>query len=280
MQYRFGVITLFFAIQLVLAAPHTVPALDQGGIETGVIYDVMRFRTSGEQFFLSDLVGYADFHQNITNYGVLEGRLAVSESEQHDGAGSLSNGEQTYERLSFRDFHWGRSVLQASAGDQSFQISNLPVRFSNTFYPTCYFRGLSLGVSNPYVQIEVMGGGMTVSRGLLGETFQQTGEDLYGVVARTQPWERLTLEGDFFRTQNEKDYTGNLVSRSNEVYRVAGELRTWSQLYLLDEFMQSFSEDPDRKRQKISHIARAPSGAVIACTWKATTTTKARTFTC
>jgi len=250
MQYRFGVITLFFAIQLVLAAPHTVPALDQGGVETGVIYDVMRFRTSGEQFFLSDLVGYVDFHQNITNYGVLEGRLAVSESEQHDGAGSLSKGEQTYERLSFRDFHWGHSVLQASAGDQSFQISNLPVRFSNTFYPTCYFRGLSLGVSNPYVQMEVLGGGMTVSRGLLGETFQETGEDLYGVTARTQPWERLTLEGDFFRTQNEKDYTGNLVTRSNEVYRVAGELRTWSQLYFLEEFMQSFSEDPDRKKEE------------------------------
>src|SRR5208283_900338 len=133
---------------------------------------------------------------------------------------------------------------------QSFQISNLPVRFSNTFYPTCYFRGLSLGVSNPYVQMEVLGGGMTVTRGLLGETFQETGEDLYGVTARTQPWERLTLEGDFFRTQNEKDYTGNLVTRSNEVYRVAGELRTWSQLYFLEEFMQSFSEDPDRKKEE------------------------------
>src|SRR5208337_3082012 len=249
MQYRFGVITLFFAIQLVLAAPHTVPALDQGGVETGVIYDVMRFRTSGEQFFLSDLVGYVDFHQNITNYGVLEGRLAVSESEQHDGAGSLSKGEQTYERLSFRDFHWGTSVLQASAGDQSFQISNLPVRFSNLFYPACYFRGLSLGISNPYLQMEVLGGGMTVSKGLLGQTFQETGEDVYGVVARFQPWERLALESDFFQTLNEKDYKGDLVTRSNDVYRMAGHLQIWSKLYMLGEFMQSFSEDPNHEKE-------------------------------
>jgi hypothetical protein len=249
MQYRFGVITLFFAIQLVFAAPDAALALDEGGLETGAIYDAMRFRTSGEEFFLSDFVGFADFHQNITNYGLLEGRLAWSESEQHDGAGSLLKGEQTYERLSFKDYHWGSSVLQASAGDQSFQLSNLPVHFSNTFYPTCYFRGVSLGVSNPYLQMEVLGGGMTLSRGLLGETFMETGEDLYGVAARTKPWERLTLEGDFFHTQNEKDYSGNLVTLSNDVYRLAGELQTWSKLYMLGEFMQSFSEDPDRRKQ-------------------------------
>ncbi len=258
MQYRFGVITLFFAILIVFASPCAVPALDQGGVETGVIYDAQRFRTSGEEFFLSDFVGFADFHQNITNYGVLEGRTAWSESEQHDGAGSLSKDMQTYERLSFRDFHWGSSVLQASVGDQSFQIGNLPVHFSNTFYPTCFFRGLSLGVSNPYLQMEVVGGGMTLSKGLLGETFQETGEDLYGMVARSQPWERLILEGDFFHTQNEKDYKGNVVTRSNDVYRVAGELQAWSNLYALGEFMQSFSKDPDHKEsQDIAYRAGA-----------------------
>ena len=247
MQYRFGVITLFFVIQLVLAAPDAVIALDQGGFETGVIYDSMQFRTSGEQFALSDLVGYADFRQSITNYGVLEGRFAWSESEQSDG--SVSKGQQTYERLTFKDYRWGISVLQASAGDQTIKLSNLPVNFSNTFYPTFYFRGLSLGVSNPYLQIEVLGGGMTVSKGLLGETFQETGEDVFGVAARTHPWERLTLEGDYFHTQNEVGYTGDLVTRSNDVYRMAGELQTWSKLYTLGEFMQSFSEDPDRKKQ-------------------------------
>ncbi|MGA3114120.1 MAG: SdrD B-like domain-containing protein [Syntrophobacteraceae bacterium] len=250
MQFRFGVITLFFAIRLVLAAPDAVLAIDQGGVETGVIYDAQQFRTSGEQFFLSDLVGFADFHQNITNYGVLEGRFAWSDSEQHDGPGSLLKNEQTYERLSFKDFHWGSSVLQASVGDQSYQIGNLPVHFTNTFYPAFYFRGLSLGVSNPYLQMEVLGGGMTVSRGMLGETFQENGEDLYGVAARSRPWERLTLEGDFFQTQNEKDYQGNLLTRSNDVYRAAAELRTWSKLYFLGEFMQSFSEDPDRTKEE------------------------------
>ncbi|MFZ0929257.1 MAG: SdrD B-like domain-containing protein [Syntrophobacteraceae bacterium] len=256
MQYRFGVITLFFAIRLVLAAPEAVLAIDQGGLETGVIYDAQQFRTSGEQFSLSDLVGFADFHQNLTNYGVLEGRFAWSDSEQDDGTGSLSKNEQTYERLTFRDYHWGSSILQASEGDQSFQISNLPLNFSNTFYPTCYFRGLSLGVTNPYLQMEVLGGGMTISRGLLGATFQETGEDLYGVAARSRPWERLTLEGDFFQTQNEKDYQGDLVTRSNDVYRLAGELRTWSKLYALGEFMQSSSEDPDgKKRDDIAYRA-------------------------
>ncbi|MGA2223028.1 MAG: hypothetical protein ABSH41_01125, partial [Syntrophobacteraceae bacterium] len=247
MQNRFGVVTLFFAIQLIFTMPHTAPAIDQGGIETGVMYDSMQFRTAGEQFSLSDLVAYADFHQNITNYGVLEGRLAWSDSEQSDG--TVSKGEQTYERLTFKDFHWGSSVLQGSAGDQNIKLSNLPVNFSNTFYPPCFFRGLSIGVSNPSMQIEVLGGGMTVSKGLLGATFQENGEDVYGAAARLQPWERFTLEGDFFQTQNEKDYKGDLVTRSNDVYRAAGELQAWSKLYFLGEFMQSFSEDPDREKE-------------------------------
>ncbi len=249
MKYRFGVITFFFTIQLLFARPEAVMALDQGGAETGVIYDSTQFRTSGEQFFLSDLVGYADFHQNITNYGVLEGRFAWSDFEQHDGAGSLTTGEQSYERLTFKDFHWGAYVLQASAGDQNFAISKLPENFSNSLYPAFHFRGLSLEVGNPYLQVEVLGGGTTVSKGLLGQTFQENGEDVYGVAARTRPWERLTLEGDFFQTQNEKDYTGNLITRSNDVYRLAGEVRTWSQLYFLGEFMQSFSEDPNYKHE-------------------------------
>jgi hypothetical protein len=250
MHYRLGVFTIFFAAQLIFATSHAVTALDDGGVQTGVVYDAERFRTSGQQGFLSDFVQFADFHQNITNYGVLEGRLAVSESAQHDGTGSLSKDLLTYERLSFRDFHWGNSVVQASAGDQSFKLSNLPVSFSNIFYPSLYFRGFSLGSRNPYLEVEVLGGAMTISRGLLGETFRQTGEDLYGLAARFQPCDRLTLEGNFFQTENEKDYQGNLVTKSNEVYRMAGELRTWSQLYFLGEFMQSFSEDPDRKKEE------------------------------
>ena len=249
MSHRFGVITFFLTIQLVLTIPRIAGAIDAGGIETGVIYDAQRFRTSGEQFFVSDLVGFADFHQIITNYGELDGRLAISESEQHDGSGSLSKEELTYERLSFRDFHWGHSILNASAGDQTCRISNLPVTFSNSMYPNFYFRGFSLEVSNPYLQAEVMGGGMTISKGLLGETFKETGEDVYGLAARTHPWERLTLEGDLFRTQNEKDYNGNLLTRFNDIYRLAGDLQAWSKLYFLGEFMQSFSEDPEKTKE-------------------------------
>ncbi|HYA42222.1 MAG TPA: SdrD B-like domain-containing protein [Syntrophobacteraceae bacterium] len=258
MAHRFGVIIFFLVIQLAFTAPRESAALDEGGVQTGVIYDSQRFRTSGEQFYLSEIVGFADFHQTFTNYGVLEGRVAFSDLEQHDGAGSLLKDQQTYERLTFRDFYWGRSVLQASLGDQSFQISNLPVSFSNAFCPTLYFRGLSLGLSNSYLQMQILGGEATISRGLLAETFETTGEDVYGVALRSKPSPRLTLEGDFFHTENEKDYQGNLVTRSNDVYRIAGDLRTWSNLYTVAEFMQSFSEDPyGRNEEDIAYRAGA-----------------------
>ena len=82
------------------------------------------------------------------------------------------------------------------------QIGNLPCNLFQHILSYLLFRGLSLGSQSTYLQMDVLGGGMTISKGLLGETFQETGEDIYGITARTQPWERLTLEGDFFQTQN------------------------------------------------------------------------------
>jgi hypothetical protein len=227
----------------------TSPALawDEGGGEVGTAYYALRFRTLGQQFSLSEALWYANLYQRLTNYGLLEGRGALSNLSEPSGPGQASGWRQAYGRLSLKDYRWGRAVLATSVGDQNFQITGLPLRFSNYFYPTNYFRGLSFQVSHPYLQMEVLGGRVTISKGLLGETFLGIGEDLYGFMARSQPWERLILEGNFFSTQNEKDYVGNLVTRNNQVFRLAGQVRVWSQLYLLGEFMQSYAQDPNYK---------------------------------
>ncbi|MEW6657601.1 MAG: SdrD B-like domain-containing protein [Thermodesulfobacteriota bacterium] len=231
-------------------------ALDEGGGNVGLAYYALRFRTLGQQFSLSEALWYADLHQRLTNYGLLEARGAFSDLGEPQGSGEPSGWRQAYGRLSLKDYRWGRAVLATSVGDQNFQLTALPLRFSNYFYPTNYFRGLSFQVSHPYLQMEVLGGRVTISKGLLGETFTGIGEDLYGFLARSQPWERLLLEGNFFSTQNEKDYVGNLVTRNNQVFRVASQLRLWSQLYVLGEFMQSYAEDPNyRKTQDLAYRA-------------------------
>ena len=95
-----------------------------------------------------------------------------------------------------------------------------------------------------------LGGEVTISRGLMGETFQGLGEGLFGMLLQLQPWERWTLEKGFFFTTNEKDFTGALVTRQNVVYRLANQVRICSQLYLAGEFMQSFSIDQARQRKQ------------------------------
>lgn len=222
-------------------------ALDEGGGEVGTAYYALRFRTLGQQFSLSEALLYADLHQRLTNYGLLEARGAFSNLSEPQGSGEASGWRQGYGRLSLKDYRWGRAVLATSAGDQNFQITGLPLRFSNYFYPTNYFRGLSFQITHPYLQMEVLGGRVTISKGLFGETFIGVGEDLYGFLARSQPWERLILEGDFFSTQNEKDYVGNPVTINNQVFRLASQLRVWSQLYLLGEFMQSYALAPNHQ---------------------------------
>jgi hypothetical protein len=191
-----------------------------------------------------------DLYQKITNYGVLEGRTAVSYLGEPSEPGVPSGWKQAYARLSFKDFRWGQAVLATSLGDQNFQLTEMPLRFSNYFYPTNYFRGVSFEMTNPYIQAKVLTGSVTISKGLLGETFVGVGENLYGFTGRSQPWERLILEYDFFLTQHEKDYVGDLVTRLNRVYRLAGQLQVWSQLYLLGEFLQSFSVNPNYHEQQ------------------------------
>ncbi len=252
-----GIFILFLFVRIDLVPLNEALAMDQGGAEIGIVFSAQEFRTSQQEFSQSELLGILNIHQNLTNYGVLEAHFADSELNQPGEPGMFSGGDQAYS-LSLRDYHLGRAVLQVIAGDQSFQISNLPVTFSNLFYPSYNFRGLSLGVSHPYLQMKVLGGEMTISKGLLGEAFQGTGEDVYGVAARTQPWEMLTLEGDLFLTENERDYAGNLITRSNKVFRLAGEVKAWSELFMLGEFMESFSENPDgEKNQDLGYRAGA-----------------------
>lgn len=243
--------TIFSLLVILLAWGSLSPALalDEGGGRTGMSYYALKFKTAGQQFSLSEGLGFIEFYQRVTNYGVLEGRSAVSYLGEPSQPGSASGLKQAYNRLSFKDYRWGKAVLATSVGDQDFQLTEMPLRFSNYFYPTNYFRGFSFQVTHPYVQIQVLTGLVTISRGLLGETFTGVGETLYGFIARSQPWERLIIECDFFMTQHEKDYVGDLVTRLNRVYRLAGQLQVWSQLYLLGEFLQSFSVNPNYKEQ-------------------------------
>lgn len=226
-------------------------ALESGEGHVGSSYYAVRFLTFGQQFSMSEFYGFMDFRQPLTNYGVLEGKLAYSYLREPPGGFAEPSGwQQAYGRLSLKEYRWGRGVLEASAGDQSFQLSLLPVRFTNFFYPEQYLRGFSLQYANPYIQVMALGGEVTLSRGLMGETFRGLGEGLYGMLLRLQPWERWNLESGFFLTDHEKDYTGTLVTRQNAVYRLASQFRVWSQLYMAGEFMQSFSETPANKEQQ------------------------------
>jgi len=227
-------------------------ALDQGGAKLDLSYYYLRFNTGGQAFSLSEAYSNLELFQRLTNYGVVEGRIAYSRLQEPAGW------NQAYGRLTFKDFRWGRGVLAFSAGDQAFALSKFPQTFANFFYPMVYFRGFSAELAHPYFQLQVLGGGVTYSRGLLGETFLGSGEGVYGLLARSQPLARWNLESAIFATHNEKDFSGNLVTKNNVVYRLASQYRVWSQLFLAGEFMQSFSENPaSQEQQDVAYRAGA-----------------------
>ncbi|OGP71050.1 MAG: hypothetical protein A2Z73_00275 [Deltaproteobacteria bacterium RBG_13_60_28] len=239
---------LVWLIAALLGLGSNLPALalDQGGGHLGWSYYSLRLRTGGQNINFSETYGFVDFYQKVTNYGVLDGRLVYSHLEEPD---LPSDGwRRGYGRLSLKNYRLGRSTLDVSAGDQTFLWTHLPLRFSNYFYPMTFFRGFDARITHPFLQIEVLGGEVTRSYGLSGETFLGMGESLYGFLARSQPWERWILESGVFLTHNETDYTGKQVTNNNLVYRLGSQLQTWSRLYLLGEFMQSFAEIPSNRK--------------------------------
>lgn len=241
--YFLAIVTHLLAL-LMASNPAGAAPLDQGGAKFDLSYYSLRFNTGGQAFSLSEAYSNLELFQRLTNYGVLEGRIAYSHLQEPSGW------NQAYGRLTFKDFRWGRGVLAFSAGDQAFALSKFPLTFSNFFYPMVYFRGFSTELAHPYFQIQVLGGGVTYSRGLLGETFLGIGEGVYGLLLRSQPAARWSMESAIFATNNEKDFNGNLVTKNNIVYRLASQYRVWSELFLAGEFMQSFSETPASKKQQ------------------------------
>ncbi|MBM4272940.1 MAG: hypothetical protein FJ134_00530 [Deltaproteobacteria bacterium] len=225
-------------------------AIPEGGGRVGGSFYSLQFRTLGQQFSLSEAYGFLDLFQNIPNYGLVEGRVAFSKLQEPAGSNDPTGWRQAYGRLSLKNYRWGRGVLALAAGDDAFNLTEFPVKFTSFFYPLVYYRGLGIQYAHPWFQVYLLGGEVTRSRGLAGETFLGLGESLYGVMARFQPYERLLLETNFYLTRNEKDFTGNLVTKDNQVYRLAGQWRVWSQLYSTGEFMQSFSAGPQSQKER------------------------------
>ena len=61
-----------------LSCPGPLLALDEGGFKPGIAYYYSRFQTFGTSFTISELFPFVDFYQNLTNYGLIEGRLGYA----------------------------------------------------------------------------------------------------------------------------------------------------------------------------------------------------------
>ncbi len=223
-----------------LVRPLPLRPADEGGIRPELGFYYHRFQTQGLGFSTREFSSAVDFYQYLTNYGLLEGRLAFV-----DGRGTWPSRDYAL-ALALKDFYLGRGRVDLRLGDQFTTISSLPRFFSNLFYPSQYFRGGSVSYQEPWGQLTLLAGTVTRSQSFLAESYQSLGERLGGLSWQWHPWEPLWLEGNLYLTRNEKDWQGRLVTRRNTVYRLAGLWQCWRNLNLAGEFMQSFNRPPER----------------------------------
>lgn len=162
-----------------------------------------------------------------------------------DGRGSWPSRDYAL-ALALKDFYLGRGRVDLRLGDQFTTLSSLPRFFGNLFYPSQYFRGGSISYQEPLGHLTLLAGTVTRSQSFLAESYRSLGERLGGLSWLWHLWDPFWLEGNLYLTRDEKDGQGNLVTRSNTVYRLAGLWQLWRYLHLAGEFMQSFNRPPGR----------------------------------
>ena len=232
----------FLVALFVFSSPAPLLALDEGGFKPGIAYYYSRFQNFGTSFTISELFNFVDFYQNISNYGLLEGRLGYAWVQD------TYNTNEYNIWMALRNYAIGRGQADFWAGDQYTRITRFPIFFSNTFYPYQYFRGFSTRYAHPAFEMELLGGTVTRSWGYYSDTFRSPGRTALRGRAALPTLGPLVSGDRFYQTFNEQGLDGQLATRQNSVYRLGSVLRTWKDLYLAGELMQSFNVQPDYQR--------------------------------
>ena len=114
-------------VLFVFPYPGPLLALDEGGFKPGIAYYYSRFQNFGTSFTISELFNFVDFYQNISNYGLLEGRLGYAWVQD------TYNTNEYNIWMALRNYAIGRGQADFWAGDQYTRITHFPIFFFNTF---------------------------------------------------------------------------------------------------------------------------------------------------
>ena len=233
---RLHLLPLLIPLLYVLLSGSPLHALDEGGGTVG-----FESRFDSLDTFLTDqneyeVISHLDLWQNIPNVGRLA--LWIDWANASDGndihLNRLGNGF-----LELTGLRINNSTLDGRLGDSSTIFTNLPVRFSNSFYPGIYFQGYQSDLYGPRGEAHIFGGQVARIVGLFGKIYDTTREDFYGFKASYRLLPSLLLGTGYILTLDEVDNADLLVTKRNHIFLLESDFQALDWMRWLVQFSRS-----------------------------------------
>lgn len=160
---------------------------------------------------------HLDIWQKTVNYGIFRGWF--------DGRVSSSNLEAAHWYLSWEGLQAGRLSFNLQLGDNHIQLTKLGYRFTNYYPAYNYLRGLTAGFKHKKFSFDFFSGRVARLTGLLGNFYSLTEQTATGFMAHYEPEKVYYLGFGFIHSENERDWSGELLTRVNHLLVIESELR-------------------------------------------------------
>jgi hypothetical protein len=190
---------------------------------------------------------HLDLFQRTVNYGYFNGLF--------DGRISSSGFEAAHWYFGWQGIKAGQFSFNLKLGDDSFQFTNLGYRFTNYFPAYNYLRGVKIGFEYKGFGLDFFTGRVARLSGLLGTVYDLTEQTVNGFLGHFEPGPVYYFGFGFLHSENERSWTGELLTRSNDLLLLESELKINNNFKLVTETQASFSLSE-------SETARAPGTSI------------------
>ncbi len=178
-----------------------------------------RFYSQAGPYYANEYenIMHLDLWQKFINYGTLSGWF--------DGRLSSTGLKAAHWYLSWQGFQTGRLSWKLRLGDHNLQLTGLGYRFTNYYPAFNYLRGVSAGFEHRKYGLEVFSGKVARLTGLLGNFYSLTEQTATGFLGRFEPDQKYFLGFGFVHSENERSWSGELLTRTNDILLIESELR-------------------------------------------------------
>jgi len=176
---------------------------------------------------------HLDLFQKTVNYGNFTGWF--------DGRLNGAGFEPAHWYFGWQGFKAGQFSFNLRLGDDNFQFTNLGYRFTNYFPAYNYLRGVTVGFEYKSFGLDFFTGRVAKLSGLLGTVYSLTEQTTTGFLGHFEPNKRYYFGFGLLHTENERSWSGELLTRANDILLLESELRVSESFKLVTETQASFS---------------------------------------